>query len=118
MIFHHDEPFSELRSVYGQYFVKWQRSLENTERNISVNGIMLRLLCQDENITPPSLRLKCHVYTNEARDSLSRVRKGLPREQLRISNNNLTKLIKRKEELDFLVPQKGHFFYNIWQKRN
>ena len=74
---------------------------------------MWRLHCLDENITPPCLRLKCHVDTNKARDSLNRVHKGLPREQLRISNNNLTKLTKRKEELDSMEPQKGHFLSNI-----
>ena len=92
--------FKDLRKDYGQDCVKQLRFLENTEKKIARlrNHIVFTLRCKEENIIPPSLKVKCPIETASARTIVNRARIGLLRERLRVSNNKLNDLRKTKVE--------------------
>ncbi|XP_014679428.1 PREDICTED: uncharacterized protein LOC106819296, partial [Priapulus caudatus] len=77
--------FNELRSQHGQRTVTEVRSFESLERKIArhKNHLVFTLRCKDENIVPSSLRLKCPIRTNRAKDIIEKAEKQLIRERIR-----------------------------------
>ena len=74
--------FRVLRENYGEGTVKTLRECETTERKISSfrNHRVFTLRCRDEGLTPPSLRLKCPINTQKAKDIIKKAEKELLRE--------------------------------------
>ena len=51
------------------------------------NHLVFSLCCKDESIIPPSLKIKCPVNSENARNIIDRARKGLLYERIRLSSN-------------------------------
>ncbi|XP_072043000.1 uncharacterized protein [Amphiura filiformis] len=83
--------FADLRKDYGQPAVLKVRNYENCERKLARyrNHRIFTLRCRDLDLTPPSLRLKCPINTNKARDIVNKPQKELLRERLRVINNKI-----------------------------
>ena len=61
---------------------------------------MFTLRCRDKGLTPPSLRLKCPINTQRAREIVRKAEKELLRERLRVINNKLEQLDRKKAEIN------------------
>ncbi len=74
--------------------------MENYERKLAKqrNHLVFNLRCRDENIVPPSLRLKCPIDTDNAKKIVDKARKELVRERIRLTNNKITSLKQQKQE--------------------
>ena len=90
--------FPVLREDYGKGTVKTLRECENIERKTSSyrNHRVFTLRCRDKGLTPPSLRLKCPINTQRAREIVRKAEKELLRERLRVINNKLEQLDRKK----------------------
>ncbi|XP_072033096.1 uncharacterized protein [Amphiura filiformis] len=93
--------FNHVRQSYGQSTVKHLRDLENCEKKIQRhrNHLVYSLRCRDQKLTPPSLKLRCPVNTNKAKDIIKRAEKGLIRERIRVVNNKIKNLKAKKDQL-------------------
>ncbi|XP_072046302.1 uncharacterized protein [Amphiura filiformis] len=93
--------FNHVRQSYGQNTVKHLRDLENCEKKIQRhrNHLVYSLRCRDQKLTPPSLKLRCPVNTNKAKDIIKRAEKGLIRERIRVVNNKIKNLKTQKDQL-------------------
>ena len=76
--------FNNLRSVYGPELVKKVRSTENLEKKVGryQNHRVYTLRYKDEQLTPPSLRLKRPVNTKRGHDIIKRAEKHLVQERI------------------------------------
>ena len=76
--------YNNIRQSYGQGTVKHLRDLENCEKKIQRhrNHLGYSLRCRDQNLTPSSLKLRCPINTNKAREIIKRAEKGLIRERI------------------------------------
>ncbi len=94
--------FQVLRRSYGQGTVKLLRNCENIEKKTSCfrNHRVFTLRCRDQGLTPPSLRLKCPINTQKARDIIKKAEKDLLRERIRVINNKIDYLDRKKSELN------------------
>ena len=95
--------FSELRSRHGQQavnMVKHVRDLENLEKKIARhrNHLTFTHRCKDEGVTPTSLKLRCPINTNEARNIIDKAHKELIRERIRGVSNWVSDLNKLHEK--------------------
>ena len=83
--------FQHLRSNYGQDVVKQVRKGEDLERRLARhrNHRVFTLRCKHENITPPSLRIKCPINTKRAHDIINKARKDLVSERIRVTTHKI-----------------------------
>ena len=94
--------FKDIRSQYGQAYVKEVRKLENITRKISrhKNHLIFTLRCKDIGFTPPSLNIKCPIQTLRAKKIIERAKHGLVKERIRTINNKLDTYNKEKDTLE------------------
>ena len=94
--------FNNLRNNYGQNTVKIVRDLENTGKKIARyrNHLVFTLRCKELRITPRSLRLKCPIKTDNAREIIAKAQQQLLRERIRIINNKIVSTNERKSVLE------------------
>ena len=59
------------------------------------NHFVFSLRCRDDGITPPSLKIKCGMKTQNGRDIIKKDEKDLIRERIRLINNKLGKNFKQ-----------------------
>jgi hypothetical protein len=87
-----------IRRDYGQSAVIKLRENENIEKKIARfrNHRIFTLRCKDRGLTPPSLRLKCPINTQNARTIIQKAEKELLRERIRVINNKLDGLNRQK----------------------
>jgi len=80
--------FKNLRTNYGQGTITIVRKAENTTRQIARrrNHLVFNLRCKGECVIPPSLRLKCPINSDKARNIVEKARKNLLRERIRLTN--------------------------------
>ncbi|KAI8507604.1 hypothetical protein Bbelb_149840 [Branchiostoma belcheri] len=103
--------FSEVRESCGQPTVKRIRDLESQTKIIARhrNHLVFNLRCKDENITPPSIRLKTAIRTKNAKDIIQKAERALLRERIRLINNKIShvkeKQQKISEELQAELPE-------------
>ena len=92
--------FQDLRRNYGQGTVKTLRACENIEKKTSSfrNHRVFTLRCRDQGLIPPSLRLKCPINTQKARDIVHKAEKELLRERIRVINNKIERLDLQKSK--------------------
>ena len=83
--------FTNLRSEFGQDFVKTVRKWDKFERKIArhKNHLVFSLRCKDEGIIPSSLRIRSPINTSNARNIIEKARKGLLQERIRVTTNKL-----------------------------
>ena len=93
--------FMNITREYGQNTVRKMREIDSQETKIARhrNHLVFSLRCRDEGVTTPSLKIKCGIKTQNARDIIKKAEKDLIREIIRLINNNLGGLQDRKEEL-------------------
>ena len=96
--------FNEVRSRYGQPAVKHVRDLENTGKKLARHRQHLTFThrCKDNGITPSSLKIRCPINTEKARNIVKKAEKELIGERIRVVNNKI-KYLQRKQE-----SQKNH----------
>ena len=101
--------FQDLRRNYGQGTVKTLRACENIEKKTSNfrNHRVFTLRCRDKGLIPPSLRLKCPINTQKARDIVQKAEKELLRERIRVINNKIEKLDQKKSRLNANLNSRG-----------
>ena len=92
--------FSELRSRHGQQAVKHVSDLENLEKKIARhrNHLTFTQRCKDKGVTPTSLKLRCPINTNKARNIIDKAQKELRRERIRVVSNRVSDLNKLHEK--------------------
>ena len=95
--------FNDLRKDYGQLTVKTVRDYENIERKI--NHLVYTLRCKDENVIPPSLKIKSPINTSRVRDIVNKAQKALVRERIRVINNKLDNLKQTSTEIRSRIQQ-------------
>ena len=104
--------FKDIRLKFGQETLLKARDLEKCEKSLARhrNHLVFSLRCKDENVIPPSLRIKCPVRSENARRIVERARKGLLNERIRENNRSIDYLKKtiedKKEALSVLLPEK------------
>ncbi len=83
--------FKNIRENYGQSTVRLVRELEKNEQKIASyrNHLVFTLRCKEEEVIPPSLRLKCPIPTTNARNIILRAQKQLLNERIRTINNKI-----------------------------
>ena len=96
--------FYDIRQKYGQQTVLEIQNFEKLEIKAARfrNHIIFNLRCRDENLSPPNLRLKCPINTNNARDIVRKAQKDILRKRIRVNNNKLDHFneeIKRKNNV-------------------
>ena len=96
--------FTEVRSLYGQPAVKHIRDLENTEKKLARHRQHLTFThrCKDNWITPTSLKIRCPINTEKAKNIIKRAEKELIGERIRVVNNKIRFLQHKRES------QKNH----------
>ncbi|XP_072047082.1 uncharacterized protein [Amphiura filiformis] len=94
--------FTSLRSNYGQNTVKIVRDLEGVGKKIARhrNHLVFTLRCKELRITPRSLRLKCPIKTNRAREIIEKAQHQLLRERIRVTNNRINDFKQQKSRLE------------------
>ena len=99
--------FNDLRKDYGQSTVKTVRDYETIERKIARhrNHLVYTLRCKDENVIPPSLKIKSPINTSRARDIVNKAQKALVRERIRVINNKLDNLKQTSTEIRSRIQQ-------------
>ena len=99
--------FNDLRKDYGQSTVKTVRDYENIERKIARhrNHLVYTLRCKDENVIPPSLKIKSPINTSWVRDIVNKAQKALVRERIRVINNKLDNLKQTSTEIRSRIQQ-------------
>jgi hypothetical protein len=60
------------------------------------NHLVFSLRCKDEGLTPPSLRLKCPINTQNDKSIIEKAQKGLLRERIRVVNNRINRFNEEK----------------------
>ncbi|XP_072039336.1 uncharacterized protein [Amphiura filiformis] len=115
--------FTEIRSRYGQLAVKSIRDLENTEKKLARHRQHLTFThrCKDNGITPSSLRIRCPINTQKARNIIQKAEKELVSERIRVVSNKI-KSLKRKcdndlETLDIEPADRRHVELHLVNKR-
>ena len=73
----------------------------------SKNHRVFTLRCRDKGLTPPSLRLKCPINTQKARDIVKKAEKELLRERIRVIGNKLEHLDREKAQLNADLNSRG-----------
>ncbi|XP_072048921.1 uncharacterized protein [Amphiura filiformis] len=91
--------FTEVRNRYGQPAVKHIRDLENTEKKLARHRQHLTFThrCKDNGITPSSLKIRCPINTEKARNIIKKAEKGLIGERIRVVNNKIRGLQRKRE---------------------
>ena len=94
--------FRDIRNNYGQSVVKDVRELETIEKKIARqrNHLVYTLRCKQSEVTPPSLRLRCPVKTNNALRIVKRAELQLMNERIRCINNKVSQLRCRAADID------------------
>ena len=94
--------FNHFRLSYGQSTVKHLRNYEKCEKKIQRHRyhLVFSLRCRDLSLTPSSLKLKCPVNTNRAKDIIKRAEKALTRERIHVLINKIATLKTQKEQLE------------------
>ena len=87
--------------------MKTVRDYENIERKIARhrNHLVYTLRCKDENVIPPSLKIKSPINTSRARDIVNKAQKALVRERIRVINNKLDNLKQTSTEIRSRIQQ-------------
>ena len=99
-IFFHNEStkqmntFKNIRETFGQETLKKCRHLRRCENKLARyrNHLVFTLLCNNENIIPQSLKLKCSIESQNAKRIVERARKDLVRERIRLTTNKISEL--------------------------
>ena len=101
--------YQSLRTNYGQSTVKTLRECENIEKKISSfrNHRVFTLRCRDQCLTPPSLRLKCTIKTDNARKIIEKAEKQLVRERIRLIGNKLDFLKRKRSKINDDLNSRG-----------
>ncbi|XP_072044968.1 uncharacterized protein [Amphiura filiformis] len=91
--------FHELRSRYGQHAVKSIRDLESNDRKLVryQQHLTFTHRCKDKEITPSSLKLRCPINTEKAKNIIRRAEKELINERIRVIHNKVRNLKKKQE---------------------
>ena len=91
--------FTEVRSLYGQTAVKHIRDLEYTERKLVRHRQHLTFThrCKDNGVTPSSLKIRCPINTEKARNIIKKAEKDLTGERIRVINNKIRSLQRKRE---------------------
>ena len=91
--------FKNLRTNYGQGTIKIVRKAENTTCQIARhrNHLVFNLRCKGECVIPPSLRLKCPINSDKARNIVERTRKNFLPETIDSANKPENKSSTRQE---------------------
>ena len=78
--------FTNIRTKYGQDTVKDIRRTEALEKKLARNRnhLVFSLRCKEEGLTPASLNLKCPIRTQKAQDIISKAKRGLLCERIRV----------------------------------
>ena len=99
-----------IRRNYGQNAVVELRHNENIDKKIVRfrNHRVFTLRCRDRGLTPPSLRLKCPINTQNARSIIEKAEKQLLCERLRVINNKLDGLNSENTESGFILNSRGY----------
>ena len=94
--------FKSIRENYGQESVKQVRDLEKFGRKIARhrNHLVFTLRCKELSITPRSLKLKCPIKTNRAREIVDKAQQQLLRERIRVINNKISGYKQQKSHLE------------------
>ncbi|XP_072030440.1 uncharacterized protein [Amphiura filiformis] len=92
--------FTEVRNRYGQHAVKSIRDLESTERKLVRHRQHLTFThrCKDNGVTPSSLKIRCPINTEKARNIIRKAEKELIGERIRVVNNKI-KSLKQNQEI-------------------
>ena len=90
--------YQTIRNNYGQSTVKILRNCDNIEKRISSfrNHRVFTLRCRDQSLTPPSLRLKCNINSDNARNIIRNAEKQLVKERIRVIGNKFEKTIENQ----------------------
>ena len=93
--------FKNLRTNYGLETIKIVRKAENTTRQLARhrNHLVFNLRCKGECVIPPSLRLKCPINSDKARNIVEKARKNRLRERIRLTNQKISHLQDKKRRL-------------------
>ncbi|XP_072041057.1 uncharacterized protein [Amphiura filiformis] len=111
--------FNHVRQSYGQSTVKQLRDLENCEKKVQRhrNHLVYSLRCRDQKLTPSSLKLRCPLNTNKAKEIIKRAEKGLIRERIRVVNYKVKNLKDKKDQLkedvNNIIPAKSELGQRI-----
>ena len=99
--------FNDLRKEYGHTTVKTIRNYENIERKIARhrNHLVYTLRCKDENLVPPSLKIKSPINTAKAHDIVNKAQIALVRERIRVVNNKLSDLKSKSSQIKCKIQQ-------------
>ena len=91
--------FAEARNRYGQHAVKSIRDLEITERKLVRHRQHLTFThrCKDNGVTPSSLKIRCPINTEKARNIIRKAEKDLIGERIRVVNNKINSLKQQQE---------------------
>ena len=98
--------FKNLRTNYGQGTIKIVRKAENTTCQIARhrNHLVFNLRCKGECVIPPSLRLKCPINSDKARNIVEKARKNLLQKRIRLTNQKISHLQDKKRRLAERFP--------------
>ena len=101
--------YQTIRTNYGQSTVKILRNCDKIERKISSfrNHRVFTLRCRDQSLTPPSLRLKCNINTDNARKIIRNAEKQLVRERIRVIGNKLDFLQRKRSKINDDLNSRG-----------
>ncbi|XP_072024912.1 uncharacterized protein [Amphiura filiformis] len=91
--------FAEVRNRYGQHAVKSIRDLESTERKLVRHRQHLTFThrCKDNGVTPSSLKIRCPINTEKARNIIRKTEKDLIGERIRVVKNKIKSLKQTQE---------------------
>ena len=94
--------YQTIRTNYGQSTVKILRNCDKIEKKISSfrNHRVFTLRCRDKSLTPPSLRLRCNINSDNARKIIKTAEKQLVRERLRIIGNKVVSIQRQRSKIN------------------
>ena len=68
------------------------------------NHLVFNLRCKGECVIPPSLRLKCPINSDKARNIVEKARKNLLQKRIRLTNQKISNLQDKKRRLAERFP--------------
>ena len=91
--------FKNIRSLYGPEVVKKVRTAESLEKKVAryQNHRVYSLRCKDEELTPPSLKLKRPVNTKRGHEIIKKVERNLLQERISNITKKLDNIAEEKE---------------------
>ena len=91
--------FKNIRSVYGPEVVKKVRAVESLEKKVGryQNHRVYSLRCKDEEVTPPSLKLKRPVNTRRGHEIIKKAERSLLQERIGNITRKLDNITEEKE---------------------